>query len=282
MSANLFDDIGRLFLRYTPSRTFLLALLLALASIWLAACSVTAPDALPAPPASYETVANTSAAHGVGLLTGSRYADRLVVFPFALSLQRHYLVKDPVFEREGQVQIGNAITGSVEKWAKSEGYKLVMLEPDRRQNQFATQRLITTSIRLLNRKGSLDKVPALPQLVDSLRGSFDYSDGAGNADGSGATTLLMAGTYSGHIKSSGQLAKERVTSAMRYAGSFGRKQLSHPKEGFGQLFVVLLDPATGRIVGYGDSNSAPASVGESLDALLFGEQPGVKGASARR
>lgn len=190
-------------------------------------------------------------------LSGGEAERQLVVLPFNISLQRHYLVKDPVFERSRYLRISRSLAKTIESWSERRGYDSEILDIADRGNLFASQRITSTSIRLLNKKSSITQVPPLTALVRDL-------DTAKEAAGS----LIMAGSYIGHNKSGGQLLKERVSSSMRYVSSLGRRQLRRPVSGFGKLFVVVLESDTGRVVWFNDAEASPDSVDQAMTAVL--------------
>ena len=197
-------------------------------------------------------------------------AHRLLVLPFTVSLQQHYLVKDPVYQRSDYREINEAITTTVENWSTQQGYVLDVLDAELSSNRFASQRITSTAIRLLNKKGSVDDIPPLQDLVrnqhiNEITSIADTDDGKASVN---TPTLILAGSYTGHSKSDGQLVKERISARMRYLGSLGRRQLVNPTTGFGRLFVVLLDAKTGEVVWFGDADSSPQVVNFAMDALL--------------
>lgn len=207
-------------------------------------------------------------------ITDSRQAPKLVHLPFTVSLQRHFLVKDPQFERSSYANVEKAIAGAIQDWAENDRYQLVLLTGADRRNRFASERLTNTSVRLLNRKPTIDDVPLLADLAETLGETLNESPGgsAGELPGyrpyTDDQTFFIAGTYHGHLKSGSQLFKERLSSRLRYLRGLGRNQLERPVGGFGKLYVVLMDGQSGRILWYGDSGAAPDEVGEVMRMLL--------------
>ncbi len=185
-------------------------------------------------------------------------APQLIVLPFSVSLQRHYLVKDPVFERSRYPQMGKSFGDTVNRWAEVRGYDSQILDAAGSSNLFASQRVTSTSIRQLNKKGSIAHVPPLRGLVRELKPELQIKSGS----------LIMAGSYIGHNKSNGQLLKERVSSGMRFLSSLGRKQFRRPPGGFGKLFVVMLEGDTGRLVWFSDAEASPENANQVLAGVL--------------
>ena len=231
--------------------------LFSLACLLICSCSLSRPQPQLATGEYRAQSISDYSAESDAVKNNSENTRRLVVFPFNISLQRHYLVKDPVFERSRYLRMSRSLADTIESWSDSHGYDSEILDITDRDNRFASQRITSTSIRLLNKKSSIAQVPPLTGLVKNL-------DTASDANG----LLVMAGSYIGHNKSGGQLLKERVSSSMRYMSSLGRKQLRRPVSGFGKLFVVVLEGGTGRVLWFSDAEASPDSVDQVLAAVL--------------
>lgn len=193
-----------------------------------------------------------------GLLANAPTASRLLVLPFSISLQRHYLVKDPVFERSAYLPMNQTFADTITHWSEGSGYDSDILDMGDRASLFASQRVTSTSIRLLNKKNSITQMPPLPGLVKNLQAGKKQE----------TASLIMAGSYIGHRKSAGQLLKETVTSGMRYVRNLGRKQLQRPVAGFGKLFVVVLEGGTGRVLWFSDAEADPGNAHRVLARVL--------------
>lgn len=200
----------------------------------------------------------------------NRAAAKLVHLPFTISLQRHFLVKDPVFERSGYASVEHEIVQAIQDWAEDDNYQFVLLPSADSKYRFASERLTNTSVRLLNRKRTINDVPLLADLATFLDETLGDSrdDSLEGTTESQHQTLFIAGTYHGHLKSGSQLFKEHLSSNLRYVRGLGRKRLERPVRGFGKLYVVLLDGHTGRILWYGNSGAAPHEVGNVMRLML--------------
>lgn len=193
-----------------------------------------------------------------------------MLLPFTVSLQRHFLVKDPVYQRAEYDELNQLIASVVESWSEYHDLDLQILDAGESSNLFASQRLTSTTIRLLNKKRSVDEVPALRDLIENLELAEAIRPEAHESLSAAvdSTELILAGTYTGHLKSDGQLIKEKVSSSMRYLGSFGRQQVRRPANGFGKLFVILLNADSGQLLWFGDADAAPGAVNYAMAALL--------------
>ena len=258
-------------LRVLPRQLLLIPLILSL-SLWLSSCVLTNRTDM------ISGDFRSQSASEYIFEAAAESQNRLLVLPFNVSLQRHFLIRDPQYQRDEYRELNQSIAAVVKSWSDQHELDLQLLDAGVRENLFASQRLTSTSIRLLNKKSSVDAVPALPDLMENLELADDIQTVAGvsNSTAADAPDLIMAGTYTGHLKSDGQLFKEKISRGLRYLGSFGRQQIRRPASGFGKLFVVLLDADSGKLLWFGDADAAPGTVDFAMAALL--SQIGESGA----